>query len=129
MTMKIKEDVINWLKFYGYTVIAEDDFMLDFIISQEEQYIKNYCSISEIPQELRFCLIDMCVGRFLQHKKTTGGIDGFNLEAAIESIKEGDTTVSFNSNSPTDEQRLDSLISYLTRKNRAELNKFRRIKW
>ena len=129
MIEQIKEDALNWLKFYGYIASAEDDFALDFVIAQEERYIKNYCSLPDVPEELRYCLVDMCVGRFLQHKKTTGKLEGFNLDAAVSSIKEGDSTVSFDTSVPTDDQRLDMLIAYLTRRNRGELNKFRRLKW
>ena len=129
MTELVRVDMIKWLKFYGYAVTQEDDFALDFVIAQEDQYIKNYCSLTLIPKELRYCFVDMCVGRFLQHKKTTGRLEGFNLEAAVSSIKLGDTDVSFGTAAPTDDQRLDALISYLTRRNRPELNKFRRIKW
>lgn len=125
----MKEDVVQWLAFYGYRVTDDDPWALDFIISSVLQYIKNYCNTDEIPQGLRHLAVHMCAGRFLQHKKSSGTLEGFRLDAAIESIKGGDTTVSFAGGALTGEQRLDGLIAQLVSPNQVELNKYRRLQW
>lgn len=126
----VLDPVKEWLAFYGYAAFSPaDDTALRFIAAEEKQYIKNYCSVSQIPEALRFCLVDLILGRFLQHKKATGELEGFQLEAAVASIREGDTTVAFGDTTPSGDQRLDALIGYLTGRHRGELNKFRRIKW
>lgn len=124
------EEVRQWLNFYGCSVESGNDiWMLKHIISTVEQYIKNYCNISKIPERLYYLVINMCAGEFLKRKKATGTLEGFNLEAAVKSISEGDTSVSFKDSSLSDEERLNALIESLTSGNRVELNKYRRFAW
>lgn len=122
------EAVKKWLVFYGYTPIEGDDWVLEFLIEGTQNYILDYCNITVIPESLQKTVVEMTAGEFLRRKKASGSLDGFNLDAAIESIKEGDTTVSY-SGVTSDEQRLDTLIASLTSVNRSHLVKYRRMAW
>ena len=124
------EDVTKWLAFYGYAVTQEDEWALEFIISGAEQCVKDQINRPEIPVGLRSMAVDMAAGEFLRRKKTTGSLEGFDLEAAfVSSVKEGDTTVSYDGGAMTDEQRLDALIAQLTSVSRSQLARYRRLAW
>lgn len=126
------EELIGRLSMFGYDATSYDEVVLDYCLQRAEQYIKNYCNINEIPQELHYALIDIAVGEFLKEKKNSGQLKGFvNLAAAVKSTKEGDTEVTYvtGEGSMTPEQRVDTLISYLLKSHLTELNNFRRLRW
>ena len=87
------EDVKQRLSSFGYEVTEGDTWVLGFIIQKVENYIKNNCNVDIVPEGLHQIAVDMSVGEFLLSKKSTGQLTGFNLEAAIKQIQEGDTTV------------------------------------
>jgi len=120
--------VVKWLAFYGYIADQEDMWALGFIVDQAEVRVKNLINRSAIPKDLEPVVVDIAAGEFLRRKKTTGSLDGFDLDAAIESIKEGDTSVSYSGNT-TGEQRLDALISRLTSVSQGQLARYRRLVW
>lgn len=122
------EDIKKWLKYYGYEVTADDEWALGLIIDKTESYIKDQCNLAEVPEGLHQAMVDMALGEFLRRKKGTGELEGFDLEAAIETIKEGDTSITY-SKGATDEQRLDSLIAKLIAINHSQLAKYRRMIW
>lgn len=123
------EAIKNWLVFFGYTVTPEDEWALEFINERTENYIKDQCNLSEVPEGLFQMAVDLSIGDFLRRKKTTGGLADFDLEAAIETVKEGDTSITYSGKTMTDEQRLDALIAKLTAINHNQLARYRRIAW
>lgn len=126
--MIMLEDVKARLASFGYTVIADDTWMLNFIILKVQEYIEAYCNINTIPEGLNNIAVDMAVGEVLMNKKSIGQLPEFDLSAAIKQIQEGDTSISFDtSHSP--EQKLDSLINYLMNYGKGALTAYRCIKW
>jgi hypothetical protein len=126
--MFMLEDVKSRLVSLNYTPTEADTWILNFFIQKVENYIKNDCNISEIPEGLHQVAVDMAAGEFLLSKKSIGQLTGFDLDAAVKSITEGDTNVSFDiSHSP--EQRLDALILYLMNHGKGQLASYRCIKW
>ena len=132
------EDVTARLASFGYIVTEADAWVLGFIIQKVENHIKNDCGVYDsvaltivIPAGLHEIAVDMIVGEFLLGKKSTGQLTGFDLEAAVKQIQEGDTstTFAFGSGSMTPEQRLDVLISYLMNHGKSEFTSYRYIKW
>lgn len=127
------DDVVKRLDSYGYVVETSDTWVLPFIVEKVENHIKNRCNISEIPGELYQIAVDMVCGYFLQEKKAVNPerLTGFDLDAAIKQISEGDTTVTFalGEGSTTPEQRLDTLITYLITYGEKELVSYRCLKW
>jgi hypothetical protein len=91
------DDVTARLLSLGYTVMTADTFALTFLIDKVTNTIKNECNIDEIPDELHQVAVDMVCGEFLKAKQANGSLDEseINTEAAIKSIKEGDTQITY----------------------------------
>lgn len=118
-----KQLIIDRLVTFGYTATEGDTFLIEFLITKITNHIKNYCNILEIPVELEAKAIDMICGEILISKASSGEL---NIEAAVSSIKEGDTQVSFNSNGDLKSQFVNYVQSLTNDK---DLNRFRRIVW
>jgi len=124
------DDVKKRLESFGYAVTDADAWVLDFIIKKVENHIKNQCNTSIVPEGLYQIAVDMAVGEFLLGKKNIGQLTGFDLDAAIKSIQEGDTniTYAFGNGSMTPEERLNQLIDYLMHPE-ADFVSYRCLKW
>lgn len=125
------EEVKARLASFGYEVTEVDEWMLNFLVQKVENHIKNIANISTIPEGLGNIAVDMVVGEFLLNKKSIGSLEGFDLEAAIKQIQEGDTSITYaiGEGDLTPEQRLDLLIDYLMNRGKNELLSYRCIKW
>jgi len=125
------EDVTKRLESFGYEVTEADNWMIEFLIQKIENSIKADCNINTIPEELHEIAVDMVVGEFLLNKKSRGQLEGFDLEAAVKQIHEGDTSVTFaiGDGSKTPEERLDELILYLMNYGKRKFAAYRCIKW
>ena len=110
---------------------AADDPLLDMVLNNVQWRIKNLSNLSEIPEGLESLAVSMAVGEYLNMKKVSGQLEGFDLEAAIKQIQEGDTNTVFaiGDGNLTPEQRLNSLIDYLTNGRSRELYRFRKFVW
>ena len=110
---------------------AADDPLLDMVLTNVQWRIKNLSNLSEIPEGLESLAVSMAVGEYLNMKKVSGQLEGFDLEAAIKQIQEGDTNTVFaiGDGNLTPEQRLNSLIDYLTNGRSRELYRFRKFVW
>ena len=126
----MREEVVAMLTALGVTGAA-DDPLLDMVISNVQWRIKNLTNLQEIPDGLESMAVSMAVGEYLNMKKATGSLEGFDLEAAIKQIQEGDTNTVFaiGDGNLTPEQRLNSLIDYLTNGRSRELYRFRKFVW
>jgi len=126
----MKNDVIQRLASFRYTVVQADDWMLDFIIQKVTNHILNSCNISEIPEGLHQMAVDMVVGEFLMGKKASGQLDESEIMSseAVTTIKLGDTQVNFGEDR-TPSQQLDSLIAFLMKGYEADLTSYRCMKW
>lgn len=110
---------------------AADDPLLDMVITNVQWRIKNLTNLQEVPEGLESMAVSMAVGEYLNMKKANGQLEGFDLEAAIKQIQEGDTNTVFaiGDGNLTPEQRLNSLIDYLTNGRSRELYRFRKFVW
>lgn len=127
----IKDKVVKLLTKIGYTPTEEDDFLIDFSIDKVENDIKNYCNIGEIPDGLAYVFCYRVAGEFLNTIKNSGSLDLENMKlntAFVTSISMGDTSTSF-SDKNSDENRINSLISYLLTTGQDSINSYRCIKW
>lgn len=127
----IKDKVVKLLTKIGYTPTEEDDFLIDFSIDKVENDIKNYCNIGEIPDGLAYVFCYRITGEFLNAMKNSGSLDIENMKlntAFVTSISIGDTSTSF-SDKNSDENRINSLISYLLTTGQDSINAYRCIKW
>ena len=110
---------------------AADDPLLDIVLKNVQQRICNKTNQSVIPEGLKGVAVYMAVGEYLNMKKAVGQLTGFDLDAAIKQIQEGDTNTVFalGEGSLTPEQRLNVLIDYLINGRSDELYRFRKMVW
>ena len=111
---------------------AADDPLLDIALNNVQWRIKTLSTLSEIPEGLESLAVSMAVGEYLNMKKCSGQLEGFDLDAAaVKSIQEGDTNITFalGEGSSTPEQRLNSLIDYLINGRIGEIYRYRRLVW
>lgn len=126
----MREDVVAMLVALGVTGAAEDP-LLNIVISNVQYRVQSETNRKDMPEGLESVAVYMAVGEYLNMKKVSGQLDGFDLDAAIKQIQEGDTNTVFaiGDGSSTPEQRLDALISYLINGRTREFYRFRRLVW
>ena len=126
----MRDQVISMLTALGVTG-ATTDPLLDILLQNVQQRILNKTNQSVIPEGLESVAVYMAVGEYLNMKKTVGQLTGFDLDAAIKQIQEGDTNTVFaiGEGSLTPEQRLNGLIDYLNNGRSDELYRYRKLVW
>lgn len=127
----MREKVVVMLTALGVAGAA-DDPLLDIVLNNVQWRIKNLSNLPEIPEGLESLAVSMAVGEYLNMKKCSGQLEGFDLDAAaVKSIQEGDTNITFalGEGSSTPEQRLNSLIDYLINGRIGEIYRYRRLVW
>lgn len=129
--MVVKNDIIERLKQLGYTATDADNDQIDFELKKTLDYVMNYCNITVIPEILYTRIVEKVCGEFLYYKKNSGSLDGFNYDAVIKSIKEGDTTINYavGQGEDTPENRFDAFVKALDRGFDKWCTPHRRIRW
>lgn len=129
--MVTRENIIERLGQLGYTATEEDYFSIDFEMQKTVNYVKNHCNITVIPDILDPRIIDRICGDFLFYKKNSGSLNGFDYDAVIKSVKEGDTTISYavGQGEDTPENRFDSFVKSLERGFDKWITPHRRLRW
>lgn len=94
------------------------DFLLQFILDDVEQIIKDYCNIKEVPETLNNTVLKMAIDMY---RNENLGNEESSL-GSISSITEGDTSISYRSSTT---EFKDSLIKDY----KAKLNKYRKLVW
>lgn len=133
MLMNIKsEDVVERLLTLGYNLNNGDTDSLNYAITSTENYIKNFCNITDIPLELYTVAVDMAAGSILRTKWDIGinVCDGVDFEGDnIKSIAEGDVSITYNSdNSNSASDKYNALLDRLCNRDN-ELLPFRKMRW
>ena len=125
------KDVSDRLTQLGYVPSEEDEDHISFELSKTINYVKNYCNITEIPSILNLRIIDRVCADFLYYKKNSGSLEGFNYDAVIKSIKEGDTQIQYvvGQGEDTPENRFDAFVKQLERGTDKWLTPHRRLRW
>ncbi len=125
------ESVLNFLSCLGYKISGADSELISSILENVTDYVKNYCNIPEIPEQLFSSVTYLTVSQFLKIKKACVLInpDGETVPAIpLDSLKIGDVSFSFSGNS-SPEAKLDGFILELEHKGRSDLLCFRRLRW
>ncbi|MCC0752910.1 phage head-tail connector protein [Clostridioides sp. ZZV13-5731] len=94
------------------------DTILEFILEDVEEIVKNYCNISVIPEGLNSTILRMAIDMY---KNESLGSEDIAL-GSISSISEGDTSVSYRSSASEFKESL--LKDY-----KSQLNRYRKIRW
>lgn len=129
--MVVRDDVIKRLEQLGYTATDADNAQIEFELNKILNYVKNYCNITDIPEILDPRIVDRVCGDFLYYKKNSGSLEGFNYDAVIKSIKEGDTQIQYavGQGEDTPENRFDAFVKSLERGFDKWITPHRRLRW
>ena len=129
--MVTKEQVIGRLKQLGYTATEADYSQIEFEMNKTINYVLNYCNITTIPNILDYRITDKICSEFLYYKKNSSQLEGFNYDAVIKEIKEGDTTIKYanGQGEDTPENRFDSFVKQLERGFDKWITPHRRLRW
>ena len=128
------EQVISRLGQLGITIEENDRDVVQFELDLILDYTVNYCNFSdrtEIPSILDKRIIDRVCSEYLMKQKNDGLLDGFNYDAFIKTIKEGDTQITFGNESDADtpENRFNSLVNYMQRGYDKWISQWRKLRW
>lgn len=127
----VLEEVTKKLQKLGYDVTDDDLILLKNLKASCDEYIRNFCNVSDIPEGLFFARTDMICGEFLLNKKACGqlNIEGLCLDNMVKSIQEGDVTVVYSDENVTPENKVEALIEHLIYRLGKELLNYRCVKW
>ena len=128
------EQVMTRLGQLGFNASESDRNTIQFELDLILDYTVNYCNFSDrtqIPSILDKRIIDRVCCEYLRKQKNAGMLEGFNYDAFVKTIKEGDTQITFGNESDgsTPESPFDALMNYMERGFDKWLAKWRRLKW
>ena len=107
----------------GYTTTADDQMLIEYILSAEKQHILNDINQDQLPDGLQYDLRDIVAGRFLMARKAAIiGDDALNM---VKSISEGGVSVSIGGT--TADERIDALAKALLKER--DYSCFRKLRW
>ena len=130
--MVTTQQIVKRLEQLGYTVVDGDTEQIEFELEKINNYvINNFTRTNDIPSILDPRIIDRVCSDFLYYKKNSGSLEGFNYDAVIKSIKEGDTTITYavGQGEDTPENRFDAFVKALERGFDKWCTPHRRLKW
>lgn len=116
--MVTRTQIIDRLEQLGYVATESDYDQVDFEMNKIINYvINNFTRTNDIPETLDPRIIDRVCSDFLYYKKNSGSLEGFNYDAVIKQIKEGDTTIQYavGQGEDTPENRFDVFVKHLER--------------
>lgn len=115
------------LEALGITEINEG--LLSISVNEAEMYIKNFCNITRVPEELSGTLVNCACGKYLTVLRSFGQLeDVIDFDAAVSQISEGDVSVSFADGTSAENQFL-SVISGWAEPDATALLRFRKLVW
>lgn len=129
--MVTTDQIIERLKHLGYSYTPNDDGAIEFELNKTINYVINNFTRRDVPDILDPRIIDYVCSQFLYFKKNSGSLDGFNYDAVIKQIKEGDTTIQYavGQGEDTPENRFDTFVKSLERGFDKWCAPHRRLQW
>ena len=123
--------VVKRLGQLGHVVSDAELEIVEFELEKILNYVKNFCNITEIPEILDPRIIDRVCCEFLFYQKNSGQLEGFDYDAVIKELKEGDTTVKYatGADGDTPESRFDKFLNKMERGFDKWCVPFRRLRW
>lgn len=129
--MVVRQDIIDRLGQLGYTATESDYAQIDFELQKVINYVINNFTRKDVPEILDPRIIDRVCSDFLFYKKNSGSLNGFNYDAVIKQIKEGDTSITYavGQGEDTPENRFDAFVKSLERGFDKWCAPHRRLQW
>lgn len=122
--------IMEKLKLFNYNIKNEDYTLFEFLLAKAINSINIFCNRNynenTIPKALDFVLVDRAVAEFLEHKKMSGNLEGFNFNGQLKKLTLGDTTEEYDL-SKNPETTFESIIKNLKISGKNELIRFRRL--
>lgn len=115
----------------GYPAKDEDTELLIFEIDKWIKYSLSFMNREEMPEEVEPKVIDKICYEFLTLKKNNGTLEGFDYGTGISELKEGDTTIKYNSDGgqSASEKRFQNIMDALDTRLKSWLVEYRQLKW
>lgn len=113
--------------------ITEPDIQL--AVDEVEEVIKNYCSIDEVPEGLKYTWANMSVDLVRYQYESNISTDDVlaGIDASdVSNLKIGDTQIALQGNNSERGKTLKSHrpnLDQIVMNNKAQLNRFRRMVW
>ena len=126
----IAEAVVNRLVSFGYVPTENDAWMIAYSTKGTVHHVLNEINHKTVPEGLFEVVVDMVCGEVLNAKFLSGQLklDALDLDGMIQSVTEGDTSVTFSTEG-TDEAKLKGLLSWLIQGKGSDLLCYRKMRW
>lgn len=126
----ITEKTVERLVSFGFVPTDEDAWVIAFSTKGTVNHVLNQINDTAIPDGLIEVVVDMICGEVLNAKFLSGQLDleGLDLDGMIQSVAQGDTTVSFNA-AGSDESKLTNLLDWLIKGKGCDLLCYRKMRW
>lgn len=124
-----KRMVLEKLKLFKIDEAISAEYFLQKALSSINNFTNQSYSFENIPEGLKFILVDKAVGEILNFKKLNGELKNFDFSSVLKSIKEGDTTETYSDTVRTPEELFEFMIANLLNGKDKELYRYRRLQW
>lgn len=125
LTAEIKERLTS----LGYTATEADGKSIKFLLEKVEENIKHWCNIDEVPDCLKYVVIERVCGEFLLEKASFNQLDEALVGSLVKSTKIGDTEINYQVGATTPLDILRSQCKNMTSYGKTELIAHRRVSW
>lgn len=124
------ETVVERLVSFGFVPTDEDAWVIAFSTKGTVNHVLNQINDTKVPTGLVEIVVDMICGEVLNAKFLCGQLDleGLDLDGIVQSVSEGDTTVSFSADG-SDESKLKDLLSWLMQGKGCDFLCYRKMRW
>ena len=104
------------------------DALLSIALQAVEQELRNKTNQPQVPEGLESVAVYRAAGQYLSLAHATGQLSDFDFSGAVQSIKEGDTTVTFLDGA-ADVETFSNAVSAMTQYGADQFNRYRRMVW
>lgn len=125
----LKEEIKERLNSLGYIVTETDDKSIEFSLNKVEHNIKHWCNIDEVPECLKYVVIERVCGEFLLDKISFNQIDDAIVESLVKTTKIGDTEIQYQVGTTTPLDILRSQCKNMTSYGLSDLKAHRKLSW
>ena len=124
----IEHGVISKLLKLG--IEEPDNFILENSIEKIKLYIINKTNQKQVPENLKYVLIERAIGEYLVFMLRIGKleIDALDFGRIAKEISEGDTKVAYD-NTKTTGDKFEVYTMYLQTYGEDEIKRYRRLVW
>lgn len=104
------------------------DALLSIALQAVEKELRNKTNQPQVPEGLESVAVYRAAGQYLSLAHATGQLSDFDFSGAVQSIKEGDTTVTFLDGA-ADVETFSNAVSAMTQYGADQINRYRRLVW